>query len=125
MVSLTDEILKLRDFCLKAGVREADFWDMTIGEAVRSFKSYEERLKDQAYFSYMNAMTTAAFIGSMFGSKSPPQIYDVYPEYFPKEEEVEEDIRDAKSEANFLKFAQAFNRKFDNGDRKPESENNG
>lgn len=98
---------------------------MTIGEAVRSFKSYEERLKDQAYFSFTNAMTTALFVSSMFSTKSPPSIHDIYPEYFPEDEEVEEIVQDSKSAANFVNFANAFNRKFDNGDRKPESENNG
>lgn len=99
-----------------------------MGEAVRSFKSYEERLRDEAYFAYTNAMTTALFISSMFGSKTPPHIHDIYPEFFKKDEEdedLEEKIRDAKSEANFLNFAKAFNRKFDNGDRTTESENNG
>ena len=102
---------------------------MTVGEGVRAYNAYEERRKDEAYFSYTTAMTTGLFISSMFGSKSPPSIQDVYPEFFKneeKDEEVEQTIRDAKSEANFLNFAKAFNRKFDNGsDRTTESENNG
>ena len=98
---------------------------MTVGEGVRAFKGYEERRKDDALFSYTNAMTTALFISSMFGSKSPPAIHDVYPELFEKEEEVEEIRQDAQSAANFVNFANSFNRTFDNGDRKSESENNG
>lgn len=101
---------------------------MTIGEGIRAFKAYEDRLKDQAYFSFTNAYATAMFVSSIFSTKSPPSIHDIYPEFFPKDEkneELEEQIREAKSEANFLNFANAFNRKFDNGDRKPESENNG
>ena len=98
---------------------------MTVGEAARSYIAYDERRKDTAFFTYMNAMTTAMFIGSMFGSKSPLTIYEVYPELFQRDEEVEEQIQESKSAANFINFANAFNRKFDNGDRKPESENNG
>lgn len=101
---------------------------MTVGEGVRAFKAYEERRKDEAYFSYMTATATAACIASMFGKKSTPSIHEVYPEFFPKDEkneELEEQIREAKSEANFLNFAKAFNRNFDNGDRTTQSENNG
>ena len=98
---------------------------MTIGEGVRAYKAYEERRKDAAYFSYTGAMTTALFVSSMFGSKSPPPIYEIYPELFKRDEEVEEQIQESKSAANFINFANAFNRKFDNGDRKSESENNG
>lgn len=98
---------------------------MTVGEAARAYLAYHERLKDTAFFSYTNAMTVALFVSSMFGSKSPPSLHDVYPELFPADEEAEEEIRDARSAANFINFANAFNRKFDNGDRKPESENNG
>lgn len=98
---------------------------MTIGEGVRAFKAYDERNKDKAYFGFMNAYATALFIASMFSSKSPPTIHDIYPEFFPKDEEVEEQIQDSKSAANFINFANAFNRNFNNGDRKPESENNG
>lgn len=99
---------------------------MTVGEGVRAYNAYEERRKDTAYFSYTTAMTTGLFIASMFGSKSPPRIYDVYPEFFTEDEEVKEEVQDSKSAANFVNFANAFNRKFDNGsDRTTESENNG
>ena len=98
---------------------------MTVGEGVRAYKAYEERRKDEAFFSYTNAMTTALFISSMFGSKSPPSIHDVYPGLFEIDEEAEETRQDAQSAANFVNFANSFNRKFDNGDRKSESENNG
>ena len=65
-------------------------------------------------------------LGSMFGSKSPPAIRDIYPELFDEaDEEAEQTIQDSKSVANFINFANAFNRNFDNGDRKSESENNG
>lgn len=99
---------------------------MTVGEGVRAYKAYEERRKDAAFFAYTNAMTTGLFIASMFGSKSPPTIHEVYPEFFKQDEETEEikqEIRDAKSEVNFLNFAKAFNRNFDNGsDRTTQSE---
>lgn len=117
--------MAFRDSCLVAGVREADFWDMTIGEASRACTAYEEQQKQRAYFAYTNAMTVGLFVGSMFSSKKPPSLHDIYPEYFSVDEEAEEARRDADSAVNFLNFANAFNRDHNNGDRKPESENNG
>ena len=99
---------------------------MTIGEAVRACGAYHNRRKDRAYFAYTEAMAVGMFVASIFGSKSPPKISDVYPDLFPEDEEAEEEVRDSKSAANFINFANAFNRNFDNGDnRKSESENNG
>lgn len=128
---LTPGVLRLRDQCLRAQVREADFWHMTIGEAVRECDAYHDRLKDTAYFSYMTASAIGLFIGSVFSSKSPPEISDIYPEFFPKAEtreateERQEELKEERSVANFLKFAYSFNQRFENGNRKPESENNG
>lgn len=99
---------------------------MTIGEAVRACGAYHNRRKDRAYFAYTEAMAVGMFVASIFGSKRPPKISDVYPDLFPEDEEAEEEVRDSKSAANFINFANAFNRNFDNGDnRKSESENNG
>ena len=112
-----------------AGVREADFWDMTVGEAARAIDAYNTRRRDRAYFDYTQAMTIGAFIGSMFSSKSPPALEDLYPDLFDEEaeelEQIEQEKRDERSAANFIKFANAFNRNYENGDRKSESENNG
>jgi len=118
-------ILKWRDDCLVAGVSEAEFWDMTPGEASRACNAYGERRKDMAYFAYTNAMATGLFVGTLFSSKTAPTINDIYPELFKDQEEAEEEIRMERSTANFLKFANSFNRRFDNGNRKSESENNG
>ena len=117
--------MNLLDASLMAGVREADFWDMTIGEATRACNAYNDRRRDMAYFSYTNAMAVGLFIGSMFSGKSTPSIHDIYPEFFEEDEEAEQIAQTSKSAANFINFANAFNRNFENGDRKSESENNG
>ena len=125
---MTGYILDLRTKSLIAGVREADFWEMTVGETVRAIEAYNERRKDEAFFAYSNAMATGLFIGSIFTSNAPPTLSDIYPDLFPPEEEkeAEEEKRMADSAANFINFANAFNRKFGNGDnRRTESENNG
>ncbi len=124
--------MKLRDDCLIAGVSERDFWEMTVGEAVRECNAFGERRKDMAYFSYTNALAVGSFIASMFSSHSAPSISEIYPELFPAEEheeakkEVEHELRMSKSEANFIKFANAFNKRYEaNGNRESESKNNG
>lgn len=119
--------MKLRDGCLVIGISEADYWQMTIGEAVRACDAHQERRRDEAYFAFTNAMAVGLFVGSMFGSKSPPHIQDIYPELFDREEyeEAEQERKDAISAANFMKFASAINERFQNGNRESESENNG
>lgn len=116
----------LRDSCLIVGIREAEFWEMTAGEAVRECDAYQDRRRDRAYFEYTNAMTTGMFVASMFSSKPPPKLSDIYPDLFDEDEEAEEEKKATESAANFINFANAFNRKFGNGDNgKSESENNG
>lgn len=122
--------MNLRKSALISGVSEAEFWKMTIGEVVRACEAYEDRRRDTAYFAYTTAMTVGLFVGSMFGSKSPPTIEEVYPELFSdKKEEVEKAeqmAKDERSAANFIKFANSFNQRYKpNGDGKPESKNNG
>lgn len=116
----------LRDSCLIVGIKEAEFWQMTAGEAVRECDAYQERRRDRAYFEYTNAMTTGLFVASMFSKHDPPTLSDVYPELFKEDEEAQEEKKIADSAANFINFANAFNRNFDNGDNgKLKSENNG
>ena len=102
---------------------------MTIGEACRVLDAYNERRRDQAYFDYTQAMTVGLFVSSMFSSKAPPKLEDVYPDFFKEDKEEDErreqEKRDAASAANFINFANAFNKRYENGDRKSESENNG
>lgn len=98
---------------------------MTIGEAVRAYDAYTDRRRDQAYFAFTNAMAVGLFVVSMFNSKSPPQIHEIYPELFSKDEEAEKEVKDSKSAANFINFANAINERFQNGNGKSESENNG
>ena len=98
---------------------------MTVGEVARVLDAYQERRRDTAYFAYTEAMTVGWFISSMFSSKAPPKIHEIYPDLFSEDEEKEQEHKDDASAANFINFANAFNRNFDNGDRKSESENNG
>lgn len=123
---MIDFIHGLRDAVLITGIREADFWQMTIGEAARACNAYEEQRKDRAYFAFTNALAVGLFVSSMFSkSQSAPSIDTIYPELFPKDEEAEEKVKEERSIANFMKMANAINERFRNGNRESESKNNG
>lgn len=118
--------MKLRDTALTADIRETDFWQMTVGEVARACDACIGKRKEAAYFAYTNAMTVGIFIGSMFSkSRKPPTIEEIYPDLFTKDEEAEAEARASKSVANFINFANALNERFQNGNGKPQSENNG
>lgn len=102
---------------------------MTVGEVSRAIDAFNTQRRDKAYFDYTQAMTIGLFISSVFSSKEPPTLEEIYPDLFDEEkeelEQIEQAKRDERSAANFIKFANAFNRNYENGDRKSESENNG
>ena len=98
---------------------------MTWGETVRAYEAYMKRRKDLAYFSYNTALAVGGFVASIFSSRQPPTINEIYPELFPKDEEAEEEARMTQSEVNFLNFANAFNKRYENGNRESEGKDNG
>ena len=100
---------------------------MTVGEVARAIDAHAAIRRERAYFEYTNAMTVGLFISAMFNtSRKPPTMQEIYPEFFTEKEEAkaQEQATDA-SVANFMKFANAINERFQNGNGKPESENNG
>lgn len=102
---------------------------MTVGEAVRAVDAYVDRRRDRAYFDYTQAMTVGLFIGSLFSSDKPPTMEQMYPDLFTEDKEEAEravqEAKDAASAANFIKFANSFNQRYNtNGNGKSESENN-
>lgn len=116
---------------LKNGIAERDFWDMTLGEVIRASEAHTALLKERARFDFLQALSIGLFFGSAISGKNVPKIEDIYPEFFGSKEaeeaqkEAETEERMNRSAANFMNFATAFNKRFENGDRKSESENNG
>lgn len=96
-------------------MKEADYWQMTISEAMRELEAkiwmIEAEHKTQAHIAYGQAITVGSCIASVFGSSKLPEIYDIFPEYFPREEAVEQQQKMDKSVENFIKFANAHNKK--------------
>ena len=104
---------------LDYGIKEHEFWEMTIGELERkaeSFKRLEKhRLKEKATFDY----TLAMLVGRAFSADEQhpfPDLYDVYPALFADDiqrREEEESARLAQlSAVRFIQFAKSFNKKF-------------
>lgn len=117
----SDLVEKMLDNALDWGIKEHEFWDMTIGELDRYFESQRRqelhRLKEKATMDY----TLALLIGRAFrGSdeENPfPDLYEVYPKLFydeaVKKAEEQQAIQDQLSAIRFIQFAESFNSKFD------------
>lgn len=96
-------------------MKEADYWQMTLAEATREFEAklwmIEDNRKASARIAYGQAMTAGSCIASIFGSSKAAEIWEVYPEYFPRAEAMEQQQKIDKSVENFIKFANAHNKK--------------
>lgn len=83
---------------------------MTIGEIDRYIKGFvkrEERFNRQrASYDYQLASTIIRGVSVVFNGGTFPSIQEVYPDLF------EEEDKTAKSVANFINFANSFNRKY-------------
>lgn len=117
---------KLRDECVKAGLSEFDYWRMTVGEVSRWVDSYNfqyrQHLKDNIQTQYMASMVIVKGVNKVLTGKGDiPTINELYPELFPEEAIIEE--RTKKSIANFLNFANSFNKRKQNDNRRTESHN--
>ena len=122
--TIEEYIDRLLETALDSGIKEFDFWEMTIGEIVRAVESNNrlERLKakEKATFDYIQATLIAKGVSIAFGSKETyPKLYDVYSSVF------EDDIAAQQAEMEnqkmqlsvlrFKQFAQAHNNKFKSG----------
>jgi hypothetical protein len=97
---------------------------MTLGEITRFIKGYIHREEREARFrasmDYALATTICSGISSIFGGGHMPEIHEVYPSLF------EEKNKTSQSVANFINFANDFNRRFKgkkNDSRTTESNN--
>lgn len=94
-------------------MKEVDYWQMTMAEAIRELEAkvwmLEEEHKTQAHIAYGQAITVGSCIASIFGSSRIPDISEIYPEYFPRSNVSQQKMD--KSIENFIKFANAHNKK--------------
>ena len=105
---------------LDSGIKESDFWNMTIGEVIRAVES-KNRVKkaeaqQQASFDYVLANLIAKNISIVLGSKqASPKLEEVYPNlFYDMEDKRQEKIKEQQtnlSTLRFLQFAQSYNQR--------------
>lgn len=97
-----------------------DFWDMTLAEVLRALESNmrvsKSQMKAQARMDYTLANLIGYSVGRIHNKANQmPSIYDSYPHLFNEDEDEQaiEERMTERSAINFLEFARAFNKKFE------------
>ena len=102
--------------CIRIGLSIEEFWSLDFTEIQAYFDAYkinkEQQMKEQAASNWKMAMLIAADVGSVFGSKKPPTLYESYPELFKQEAEEE---KWKAYQAQMLQYAELWNLKRQTG----------
>ena len=100
---------------INVGLREFDFWEMTLAEVQRYIQGAEWRMRTKAQYDYVSANLIGVSVGRVISNEIQfPPIEEVYPNLFekPDEEEVaakEEEIATINSTNRFMEFALRHN----------------
>lgn len=106
---------------LDYGIRECEFWEMTLAELQRFFNSKHRvelnQAQERASFDYILAQVLTRGIGCLFSSNATmPTVYEVYPTLFEKQQEQQKEKTLEKkallSSLRFKQFADAHNKRF-------------
>ena len=105
---------------LDAGISEADFWNMTLGEVIRAIESRNRLIrmdaKERAVFDYTLADLIGRSIARIHSSSNKmPEINEAYPTLFESAEiqEQRQARKDEMSVIRFRQFASSYNKKFE------------
>lgn len=111
--------MELLDTALLSGLKEEEFWNMTIGEVSRYIKAFNKRKniedKNKAMNNYILANLISEQVACIFDNNSKPRAFkDVYSFLFSEEEQQEfkrqEEEHLAKiTAAKFREYADAVN----------------
>lgn len=103
---------------LDYGITEAEFWDMTLAEIERAVESKKrvKKIQDQerAAFDYALADMIGRSVSRIYSSSAKlPELYEIYPALFDKEEiqEKQQTQKDELFALRFRQFAQNYNNK--------------
>ena len=122
-LTICEYVDKLLLTALDSGIVELDFWEMTIGEVVRSIESFNRRSRAQtqekASLDYIQAQLIIKGVGMVLGSKERfPSINEAYPTLFDElEKEQQEKLEAQRAELSamrFKQFAQSYNNRLKN-----------
>lgn len=116
---MSKKIYKWLEIALDYGIKEVEFWDMTIdelGRAIDSKKRLRERdLQEKASFDHILADLIGRSIARLYSSSAKyPEISDIYTTLFDKQE-IDEKRKEKIAElsaARFRRFANSFNTKY-------------
>ena len=104
---------------LDYGISEAEFWEMTFGELDRLVASKQRmekhRAQERATYDYIHAaLVGRAFAAGMDSKAKFPEIYEVYPSLFDREERENQKKEQSNqlSALRFKQFAQSYNKRF-------------
>jgi hypothetical protein len=106
---------------LDYGIKEIDFWEMTIGEVIRQIESYRRVQKiqhqEKATYDYLLAGLIVKGVSISLGSKEEyPTLQEAYPGIFDDVAQAQkEKIEEQKvnlSALRFRQFAQSYNSKY-------------
>ena len=122
-MSIEEYIEKLLENALDSGIKELEFWEMTIGEVIRAIESKNRLIKieakEKASYDYILANLIAKGVSLAFGGRGNfPTIEEAYSSIFQeeikaKEKEIEEQ-RINLSVLRFQQFAQSYNKRYEN-----------
>lgn len=121
--TLEELIYASLDNALDYGIREIDFWDMTLAEISREVKSKERirkiEMQERASYDYIQAGLIGKYISVILDGKgSIPAIEEAYPGVFDdliKQQQEERERKKAELSAlRFRQFAQSYNNSFKN-----------
>ncbi|WP_299043882.1 hypothetical protein [uncultured Campylobacter sp.] len=104
---------------MDSGIKEFEFWDMTISEVERAMLSQkrirEREARDRATFDYILADLIGRSVGRIYSSSTNiPDIYTAYPTLF-NSQEIEEEKAQRQAELSAIRFrlfAKAHNDKY-------------
>ena len=112
-------VYKWLDNALDYGLKEYEFWDMTLAELIRELSSKKRVLKEQqrerAVFDYALANLIGRSVSRIYNSANTmPDISETYPSLFNAEEIEEKKIakKQELSALRFKQFAQSYNKKY-------------
>lgn len=102
------------------GIKEIEFWDMTIAELERAIESKQRmermRLQELATFDYIHAELVGRSMARLYSSSATyPDITEAYPTIF-NTQEIQEKKQEKIAELSalrFRQFANSFNKQFE------------
>lgn len=104
---------------LDYGISEADFWEMTFAELERLINSKDRMRKyeaqEKARYDYiLAALIGRAFAAGMDSKAKFPEIHEVYPSLFDREEREaqKQEQSNQLSALRFKQFANSYNKRY-------------